>query len=1028
MPATITNTANAPASFPLGLTTFQSGGQTFVYVGESGANQIAVYSLDAGGNLTPVQTVIDTGTLNLSNVLGLHIANVGGTDYLFAAGYADYGVSVFSIAANGTLTNVFNVSDGGSLELAGATDIISLVVGGVTYLAVSGQVDDGISLFSVAPDGSLTNTANVGDDATVFLDRAYRMEVITSGGESYIVATGNFDSGLSVFQVGAGGTLTNVQNLGDGPGVPLANPYDIATAVVGGTSYVFVTAFGDNAVSVFSVGAGGQLSLVSSLADTGALALSGDIGLTAFSSGGSTFLAVGSYNEQALQILKVAADGSLTPETAVFDDPATYISGPFAVTTVVVGGQTYMINIDEVGGGVSVFSVSGLVPPDTAKDDNFAVDENAGFVGNVRSDNGHGADSPALAVTAVNGQAVAVGQQITLASGALLTLNANGSFRYLTNHAFDNLAGAASGATNTSGVDTFTYTVANGDTATVTININGIDGQNDVLQGSVLADNLFGGIGNDTLNGLSGNDTLNGGDGNDILNGGQGNDTLIGGDGADRLDGGSGADAMTGGLGNDTYVVDDAGDVVVEAANGGTDTVEARISYVLGANVENLILTGVADLSGIGNSLNNTITGNSGANVLSGGAGNDVLYGQGGDDTLAGGSGVDTLFGGTGNDILDGGAGGDKLYGEVGNDTLIGGADADYLDGGSGDDTLTGGGGNDQLIGGTGRDAMSGGTGNDVYYVDNSFDTVTEFAGEGDDVVHSTVSFVLTGNIELLLLEGAAGINGTGDSGDNRIVGNAASNILDGGLGADILVGGQGSDVYIVDNVGDQVIELANEGYDTVKSSISWILGANLEDLVLTGASAINGTGNAGANTLTGNAGDNVLSGLDGNDTLLGGGGSDTLLGGAGGDVLDGGAGNDIINGGSGNNILTGGSGADLFVFTDASVRLSGSSAAALQTDQILDFNQAAGDRIDLSAIDADSTVAGNQAFSFVSNFTQHAGEATLIYDAGANLTTLRLDIDGDGNADYQLRITGDASDAHILTGASPASDGGWLL
>jgi Ca2+-binding RTX toxin-like protein len=663
-----------------------------------------------------------------------------------------------------------------------------------------------------------------------------------------------------------------------------------------------------------------------------------------------------------------------------------------------------------------------------AQDDSFTTNENASFVGNVRSDNGSGPDDPGLSVTEVNGNAAAVGTQITLPSGALLTVYANGTFRYLTNHAFDDLAGAASGAANTSGTDTFTYTVTGGDTATVTINVNGVDGQNDVLQGSVGNDILFAGIGNDTVNAGDGADTLNGEDGNDVLNGGAGADILNGGNGADTLNGGTGADIMTGGAGNDTYVVDDAGDLVIEGANGGVDTVQASVDVILGANVENLILTGLGSISGIGNSLNNTMTGNAYANTLIGGGGNDILNGGNGDDTLSGGAGIDNLFGGYGNDTLDGGAGGDKMYGEAGNDTLIGGADNDYMDGGTGNDVLNGGGGNDALIGGAGKDTMRGGAGNDVYYVDNAGDEAIELANEGVDSVRTTVTFTLGANIEDLYLDGSVSISGTGNASDNRIFGNTGNNTLDGGLGADILTGGLGNDTYVVDNAGDQIIENLGEGLDTVQASISYVLADALENLTLTGTAAINGTGTSGNNTLNGNSGANVLSGLAGNDTINGGDGADTLLGGDGADRLSGDAGADTINGGAGNDQLTGGAGADTFVFGNESVRLSGSSAAAIETDNLLDFNAGEGDRIDLSAIDANSTLAGDQAFTFVTSFGGVAGEATLSYDLGANITTLRLDIDGDGNADYQLRITGDATAVPVL-GAMPApTDGGWIL
>jgi VCBS repeat-containing protein len=167
------------------------------------------------------------------------------------------------------------------------------------------------------------------------------------------------------------------------------------------------------------------------------------------------------------------------------------------------------------------------------------------------------------------------------------------------------------------------------------------------------SDNITGGAGNDTFNGGGGNDTLNGGAGNDILNSGAGKDILNGGAGNDTLDGGTGKDTMTGGLGDDTYRVNSSDDLIVENPNEGTDTVLSSVNYTLAANVENLTLTGTANLSGTGNALDNILIGNSGNNKLSGLDGNDTLTGKAGNDQLTGGSGQDwfTFDSPTGNGI-----------------------------------------------------------------------------------------------------------------------------------------------------------------------------------------------------------------------------------------------------------------------------------------------------------------------------------------------------------------------------------------
>ncbi|MBA3755275.1 MAG: calcium-binding protein [Nitrosomonas sp.] len=152
--------------------------------------------------------------------------------------------------------------------------------------------------------------------------------------------------------------------------------------------------------------------------------------------------------------------------------------------------------------------------------------------------------------------------------------------------------------------------------------------------------------GNSQNNIITGNNAAN------QLNGDSGNDTLNGGAGDDTLTGWLGADSMLGGLGNDTYLVENAGDVVTEILNQGTDTVSSRLTYTLPINVENLTLTGTSAVNGTGNGQNNIITGNNVANQLNGGAGNDTLNGGAGNDVLNGETGTNTLTGGTGNDIF----------------------------------------------------------------------------------------------------------------------------------------------------------------------------------------------------------------------------------------------------------------------------------------------------------------------------------------------------------------------------------------
>jgi Ca2+-binding RTX toxin-like protein len=250
--------------------------------------------------------------------------------------------------------------------------------------------------------------------------------------------------------------------------------------------------------------------------------------------------------------------------------------------------------------------------------------------------------------------------------------------------------------------------------------------------------------------------------------------------------------------------------------------------------------------------------------VVSNHGGYTIVDVGGADDTI---EGANVVFGGAGNDFISLHYG--FAMGEDGNDTLRGRWTNDWLDGGAG------------------ADDMAGGGGDDIYLVDNAGDRVTESSSteNGIDTVRASISYTLPSSVENLELTGSAAINATGNSANNKLVGNVAANTLNGGAGQDAMAGLAGDDTYVVDNAGDTIREAPGEGIDTVRASVGYALGANLENLILTGTSDINGTGNDLANVLTGNSGNNILTGGAGNDWLDGLGGTDTLRGGTGDDT-----------------------------------------------------------------------------------------------------------------------------------------------
>ncbi|SFQ30831.1 calcium-binding protein, partial [Pseudomonas borbori] len=285
-------------------------------------------------------------------------------------------------------------------------------------------------------------------------------------------------------------------------------------------------------------------------------------------------------------------------------------------------------------------------------------------------------------------------------------------------------------------------------------------------------------------------------------------DILIGGAGNDLLNGGQGVDTMIGGTGNDMYIVDNAGDVVVEGLNAGVDRVHTLLSsYTLGASLENLSYAGTGAFHGIGNSLNNQITG------------------------------------GGGNDILSGGNG-------LGDDILIGGA------------------GNDLLNGGQGVDTMIGGTGNDMYIVDNAGDVVIEGLNAGVDRVHTLLSsYTLGASLENLSYAGTDAFMGTGNGLANTITGGTGNDVLTGGAGNDTLVGGLGNDTFMfaAGFGNDRILDFdANPtgGQDLLNIAALGVTAANFaanvaiadvgaDTLVTIGADSIRLVGIADATTIT---------------------------------------------------------------------------------------------------------------------------------------------------------------------------------
>lgn len=609
------------------------------------------------------------------------------------------------------------------------------------------------------------------------------------------------------------------------------------------------------------------------------------------------------------------------------------------------------------------------------------------------------------------------------------------------------------------GIDTLSVDIHENDTGTITINIGGeIEGGitnggdfvsddvenvdcsdstnvNYIVIGSFWNNNIIGSQFSDQIKGLDGNDTLSANTGYDKLYGGNGDDTLVSGKHADTLDGGDGTDTANYGALITNVVVN------LKSGTGGTSDTLVSIENVVGSRY-NDILVGSAVVNILnGGAGNDTLNGgdDGAADFLNASEGNDSLQAVGtGADTLDGGKDIDTVsFTTDGNRVsvilADQGDGTATIIGSNGSSTTMtlraienvnGTAGADEIQGNGSANVLVGGGGNDTLHGATGgNDTLNGGDGTDTAVFTSTSYHVEVRLAKGTAKVVSGTTTVSTDTLQSIenvtgtalgdIIKGNAGANSLvgGDGGDD-LVGGAGNDGLDGGNGNDQLHGGNGGDTLLAGGGDDEM--WGGGGEDRLFGSDGADLldgdgGNDVVDYTYSDAAITISLAN-GQQSGTGSGGiaegDTLIQiehliGSAHNDTLNGNADDNNLQGNGGSDVLDGGRGADLLNGGTGADLLTGGLGSDVFKFSSAS-----DSGLPVQ-DVITDFNRNQNDKIDLSAIDANGWQSdGNGAFTFIGQaaFSGSAGE--LRFTAGGKLlTTVEGDINGDGNADFQIAL-----------------------
>ncbi len=1033
--------------------------------GGAGNDQYYIYAFQSGGVTIADSAGIDTLNLELPNTSGFFLGGIeqdpNSIENLVITGYEGGG----SFLVGNDLNNLLSTDSSADDVLDGGLGADTMVAGAGSdqyYVNVAGDVvieaaDEGYD--RVTSEVTYTLPANVeeldlnGDANINGTGNALDNQIYGNDGNNILSLLGGDD-----FAVGEGGNDT----LLGGDGYDYLSAREGNDSVDGGAGNDQI--YGGDGNDAVLGGAGND----SMFGDEGNDKLDGGLGNDLmFGDNGADSLVGGAGNDN---LDGGEGDGLIDTLAGGTGDDSYYIGGESDVVVEAAGGGDDVVFSDidyTLTANVESLYLNGFADlHGTGNASNnfihgsFGNDVLSGLAGNDVLDGGEG--------------------------GADTMLGGAGNDRYVVDNANDVVDEGAGQGTDSVFTGLTSYTLgANVENLTLGDGGSDVVGTGNALNNQIIASSFFN---DDLLRGLAGNDTLDGGEGGaDSLYGGTGNDTYIvrgtdakvfelANEGTDnvraygdftlganvenlvladagegflaegnslnnsltgnmwdnQLWGHGGVDTMAGGAGDDMYIVEQPGDMVIEAAGAGDDRVVSLISYTLTPNVEDLQLASLGGaISGTGNALDNEMEGNGFANTLNGLAGNDFLNGGAGNDTLNGATGNDTLDGGRGNDLMSGGSGNDLYYLSSTGDVIAGE-----------NSTLTGG-GTDTVISvvnmGNGTDTLGGAL---AAGVENLFLVGSAVNATGNDLGNA-----ITGNDFRNIIAGMGGNDSIlGAGGNDTIDGGTGNDTLDGGSGTDVLAGGAGNDLYVLDTSVDSVSETiagAAGGIDTVSISFfeGYTLGDNVENLVLTGV-ADDGSGNSLNNVITGNDLANGLFGDTGNDTLLGGGGDDLLDGGTDNDVLTGGAGNDVyfVDKGDGAGAATGedtvnealnGGDDTVFLFQSTGVTY----VAPLNVENVVVANISGIVAININGNTLDNELDGNAAANRLlggagnDSLVGHDGNDTLTGDAGDDELDGGAGIDSmsggagndlyfvDANSDVVVEGLGAGTDTIVTTG-----------
>lgn len=815
------------------------GGVPVLHVATAAGGGLAAYRLGAtDGQFQLLDRISLPGSPVLATLPEVTLAPVGTTGAILVTGYSQSILTAVRLDSAGGYDVRVNLGGSGNLP-AGLGDPLVATINGQSYLYASRAGVSGVSVWSMAPNGTLAAVSVPAPDGPVWRGPGLAdLAIVASGAASYLIGADLGDNALVSHAIGAGGIPVEVDRVDVTDRLAINGPSVLATAVLGGQTHVLMGAAGTGTISVTILGSDGSLTITDHVADSRVTRFQGITELETITISGRVYV-VAAGADDGLSVLELLPGGRLVHRGSFADTTATRLMNVSGLGLVERGGDLHIVTASGAEPGLTWLRVD-LVPGQTL----FGGPGTDSLTGDTGADliAGH-AGEDRLFGGAGNDVLMDGAGRDTLNGGAgadLFVLSADGEVDFITDFTLGadridlsawrgfrstmqlQIQQLSDGAQLRYGTETLRITTATGAPLTVAqvraLDLGDLDRHlpgwggawitpqplppppdpvlrertiagsmgSDVLVGGAWGDFILGHPGNDSIGGGAGNDRLFGGDGQDRILGGTGHDTLVGDQGDDRLWGADGNDLLLGGIGNDSL---DGGR--------GRDT-------LLGASGSDRLFGGLDP---------DRIQGGAGQDRLYGGAGNDRLLGEGDHDFLWGGAGRDTVLGGAGHDRLYGGHGDDLLDGHAGNDRFWGDAGSDRIRGGAGDDRIRAGAGNDLVQGDGGADQLWGGVGHDTLYGSGGHDTLS-----GD-----TGNDILFGGSGVDWLSGGAGADVlTGGGGPDRLSGGIGSDTLNGGFGSDTLIGNAGADIFIFTRGHDRIVDFRNNADTIVLDPALW--------------------------------------------------------------------------------------------------------------------------------------------------------------------------------------------------------------